>query len=116
MGTPSLDLSSCSAHLFSLNNNFFQELDQEFLTALHGRLSTILRPKMSAIFEDKIEDFDLVTKLNKLDEITSSTQRSTSHTAWRPPVTSTVERSQAGQDLVVANSCLLYTSPSPRDS
>ena len=58
---------------------------------------------MSAIFEDKIEDFDLVTKLNKLDEITSSTQRSTSYTAWRPSVTGTVERSQAGQDLVVAN-------------
>ena len=77
-----------------------KEIDRNFLSVLHDRLATILRPKLFALMEKKFEEDNVGEKLQKLDQIVASTPHSTKHVAWRP-IAGPEGISVAGQDLKV---------------
>ena len=77
-----------------------QNIDPDFLTSLHSRLLSVVRPKLSKLVEDKLTEEQLGEKLSKLDKIVAGTEHPTSHKAWRP-VTGAVNLGLAAHDLKV---------------
>eukprot|EP00092_Neocalanus_flemingeri_P053267 GFUD01062548.1.p1 GENE.GFUD01062548.1~~GFUD01062548.1.p1 ORF type:complete len:166 (+),score=86.12 GFUD01062548.1:309-806(+) len=89
-----------------LDKKTFQEamprsIEQEFLSSLHSRLLSVVRPKLSQLVEDKLMEEQLGEKLSHLDTIVAGTRHPTSHKAWRP-VAGTDSLSVGGHDLKVA--------------
>jgi len=64
--------------------SFPKEIDKEYLTKFHARLQDIIKPKLSEMIEGKLEEYKVIEKLAELDSLTSSTEHSKGHQAWRP--------------------------------
>ena len=78
-----------------------QNIEPEFLSSLHSRLLSVVRPKLSQLVEDKLTEEQLGEKLSQLDKVVGGTQHPTSHQAWRP-VAGADNLSVGGHDLKMA--------------
>ena len=53
---------------------FPPEVSRELLISYHGRLQELIKPKLSRVIEEKLEEFQVVKKLEELDKVMAETQ------------------------------------------
>eukprot|EP00088_Acartia_fossae_P069523 TRINITY_DN9105_c0_g1_i1.p1 TRINITY_DN9105_c0_g1~~TRINITY_DN9105_c0_g1_i1.p1 ORF type:complete len:215 (-),score=41.10 TRINITY_DN9105_c0_g1_i1:128-700(-) len=84
-------------------NEMPKELDPEFLFALQNRFASNMKKRMRQYIDERLNESDLATKLNDLDQLVKDTEHSINHLAWRPRKERTVESSVIAHDLMVSS-------------